>query len=165
MRKYRFVQKFVSRGIPHLYFRRKGYPLIALPGPLGSPEFILAWTAAYKGEPLPPASSLPGGVIAKRDQDPNTVQPLIGVYLLMLKGRVVYVGSSLHMPRRVAAHRSGCRPFDQVFYIPTKANQYEALERVLIKAINPEQNRAHRSFREQEIVNGTSEASTKELSR
>jgi hypothetical protein len=92
---------------------------------------------------LSPAA-LPGGVVAKHGQDPNAVQPLIGVYLLLLKGEIVYVGESLNMPKRVAEHRSNWRPFDQVFYIATKANEREALERVLIKAIDPSQNRAHR---------------------
>jgi hypothetical protein len=70
--------------------------------------------------------------MAKRGKDPNAVQPLIGVYLLLLRGRIVYVGSSLDMPKRVAGHRSNGRPFDQVFYIATLAIQREALERILI---------------------------------
>jgi hypothetical protein len=72
------------------------------------------------------------------------VQPLIGVYLLLLKGRIIYVGSSLNMPKRVDQHRGNGRPFDQAFYIATKANQREALERVLISAIDPPQNRIGR---------------------
>ena len=68
------------------------------------------------GELLAPASTLVGGVRAKRGVDPGTVQPLIGVYLLMLKGKVVYFGSSLHMPNRVAQHSTNGRPFDQVSF-------------------------------------------------
>ena len=49
------------------------------------------------------------------------------------------------MPKRVADHRGNGRPFDQVFYIATRANQREALERTLIRTINPPQNRMHRS--------------------
>jgi predicted GIY-YIG superfamily endonuclease len=82
-----------------------------------------------------------GGVAAKRGVDHNTVQPLIGVYLLMLKGRVVYIGASLNMPHRVADHRANGRPFDKVFHIATKANQYLELEATLIKAISRPQNR------------------------
>jgi hypothetical protein len=36
-------------------------------------------------------------------KNPNAVQPLIGVYLLMLKGKIVCVGESLNMPKRVFA--------------------------------------------------------------
>jgi hypothetical protein len=32
-------------------------------------------------------------------------QPLIGVYLLLLNDEVVYIGTSLNMPERVATHR------------------------------------------------------------
>ena len=118
---------------------------------IGSPEFVLAYTAALNAPPPPPPSSLPGGVVKHNGRDP---QPLIGVYLLLLRGRVSYVGSSLNMPKRVAEHRVNCRPFDQVFYIATKANQREALERVLIKAIDPHQNRMHRSngMKAQDVV-------------
>jgi hypothetical protein len=141
-----FVDKRYGRRRARHYFRRRGYRATALPGLPGSKEFMAAYAQALAEAslpPFPPPSSLPGGIMAKRGQDPNAVQPLIGVYLLLLEGRVVYVGSSLNMPRRVAEHRSNYRPFDQVFYIATVANQREALERVLIKAINPSQNRAH----------------------
>jgi predicted GIY-YIG superfamily endonuclease len=87
----------------------------------------------------PPIS--PDGISVAQDADPSTVQPLIGVYLLLLKGKVVYVGSSLNMPNRVARHRTNGRPFDQVFYIATTANQREALETTLIRAISPPQNK------------------------
>jgi hypothetical protein len=146
--RYRYVNGFVgSDGRVRFYFRRKGCRAVRLPGLIDSPEFVLAHTAALNEPlppPLPPLSSLPGGVVARRGgKNPNAVQSLIGVYMLLLKGRVVYVGSSLNMPKRVAEHRSNCRPFDQAFYIATIANQREALERVLIRAINPSQNRQH----------------------
>jgi hypothetical protein len=91
---------------------------------------------SWRSEP-PLTSALSGGIVASAD----TAQPLIGVYLLLLKGKISYVGSSLHMPRRVADHRSNGRPFDRVFYIATKANEREMLEATLIRAINPTQNR------------------------
>jgi hypothetical protein len=142
--RYRHVHSFIDRhGAPRLYFRRRGQPQTALPGPIGSPEFVLAYRAALK-EPAIMPSSLRGGVVARRNrQDPNALQPLIGVYLLLLKGRIVYVGSSLNMPKRVAERRSNGRPFDQAFYIATTAKQREALERTLIRAINPWQNHRH----------------------
>ena len=35
--------------------------------------------------------------------------------------------------------------FDEVFFIPTKANERERLERTLIRALHPSQNRVHRT--------------------
>src|SRR5215472_2424841 len=53
-------------------------------------------------------------VVRRGRGHPNAVQPLVGVYLLMARGRIVYVGSSLNMPARVAQHpansRGGPRP-------------------------------------------------------
>jgi hypothetical protein len=77
--------------------------------------------------------------IKRKDSDATT--PLIGVYLLMHEGKIVYVGSSLDMPQRVAGHRSNGRPFDRALYITTTAGEREALERILIHAIDPPQNR------------------------
>jgi len=68
-------------------------------------------------------------------------QPLVGVYLLLLNEEIVYVGASLEMPERVNAHRRNGRPFDRVVYIPTAADEREVLEQILIRAINPPQNR------------------------
>jgi len=114
--KYRYVQSFIDEvGKVRNYFRRPGYPRIALPDQIGSPEFIRAHAAALKSKRTPPRSALRGGV------ESSGAQPLIGVYLLMLRGKVVYVGSSLNMPKRVADHRSNGRPFDKAFYIATHA--------------------------------------------
>jgi hypothetical protein len=133
-----YVHSFTdARGKLRHTFRRKGHRQITLKGRPGSPAFMAAYEKAMAGTALPPASTLVGGIAG------NT--PLIGVYLLMLKGMVVYIGESLHMPNRVAAHRTNGRPFDQVFYIATRANQRAVLERSLINAMHPSQNRAHRS--------------------
>jgi hypothetical protein len=67
--------------------------------------------------------------------------PDVCVYLLMLNGKVVHIGLSLDRPVRVAAHRTNGRPFDQVFYIATEAHESIALEKTLIRAIKPRQNR------------------------
>src|SRR5262249_55186972 len=132
-KQFRYVQSFVdSEGTVRHYFRRRGYPRTTLPNVMGTPEFILTYTAALNKPPLVPASSLSSGVRVRRGWKPDTVQPLIGVYLLLRKGKVVYVGSSLNMPQRVADHQKNGRPFDQAFFIATKANQREALEQVLI---------------------------------
>ena len=148
-RKPAYVHRFVDRhGTPRLYFRRKGYRA-PLPGPLGSSRFLRAYAAALEAPVITP-STRPGGVIAKHNH------PLIGVYLLIRKGRIVYVGSSLTMPKRVAEHRTNGRVFDQAFYIATTAKQRETLERILIRELGPAQNRGHRlngSKTEHELAN------------
>jgi hypothetical protein len=144
---YPYVQKWVDHsGKPWLYFRRTGRPRIKLPGPLGSPEFVVAYTAALNEARRTGKVMRVRSRIQTQDGLPIAV-PLIGVYLLLLRGEVVYIGESMNMPERVAAHRNHGRPFDQVFYIATAANQRVALERILIKAIDPPQNRAHRGAR------------------
>jgi hypothetical protein len=145
--RYRYVQAFADKknGKVRFYFRRKGRPRMALPGPLGSLEFLAAYQSAL-AEPRIIPSALPGGIVRSRGRkDPNAVQPLIGVYLLMHRGKIVYAGESLNMPKRVAGHRTNGRPFDQVYYIATIANQRANLERILIRAINPPGNRALRN--------------------
>lgn len=148
-RRYRGVEANPNRhGRPRWYFRRNKATRIRLPDTYGSPLFEAAWRARWwlpPARPLaeaksPKPSTLRGGVAAKRGVDPNTVQPLIGVYLLMLKDKVVYIGESLQMPARVAAHRTNGRPFDKVFYIATKANERVELEATLIKAFAPTKN-------------------------
>jgi hypothetical protein len=147
----RYINHFNDRhGHARFYFRREGFPTATLPGRPWSPEFMTAYEEAMACKSETPKSplldsTLVGGVRAMGGVDPNTVQPQIGVYLLLLKGMVAYIGSSLKMPNRVADHRSNGRPFDQVFYIATRANERERLEVTLIKAIDPSQNRMHRS--------------------
>jgi hypothetical protein len=104
-------------------------------GEPNSPEFITSYHAA-QGSRFD-RLALPGGIRRSRTKrNPDAVQPLIGVYLLMLKGKIVYIGSSMTMPDRVAGHRSNGRPFDQVFFIATAANQREMLERIPVLELN-----------------------------
>ena len=105
---------------------------------------MTAYRAALDGMALS-TSLVTGEVRSKRGLDPDKVLPLTGVYLLMLKGKPVYIGSSLNMPNRVAEHRTNGRVFDQAYYIGTEANQRKQLEATLIKAINPSQNSVHRA--------------------
>ena len=60
---------------------------------------MIAYSEAMAGTALSLASRL-RAAFAER------TQPQVGVYLLMLRGRLVYIGSSLNMPNRVAQHRS-----------------------------------------------------------
>ena len=136
-KRYPYVQGWIDHrtGRPRFRFRRRGFPRVELPEQIGSPEFVLAHAAALNAPPAAPVSALRGGV------ERSGAQPLIGVYLLMLRGKVAYIGSSLNMPRRVAEHRANGRPFDKAFYIATEAREREALERLLIRTIKPQGNR------------------------
>jgi hypothetical protein len=50
--RYPYVQSFIdSTGAERRYFRRKGRPLVPLPGKIGSPEFLRAYEAALEGGP------------------------------------------------------------------------------------------------------------------
>jgi integrase len=51
-KRYPFVQHFIDKnGRARLYFRKPGFPRIPLPGPYGSPEFLVAYYAALAGKP------------------------------------------------------------------------------------------------------------------
>ena len=49
----KWVQAFTRHGKRRHYFRRRGYPRVALPGEPWSPEFMAAYAAALDGRPLP----------------------------------------------------------------------------------------------------------------
>jgi excinuclease UvrABC nuclease subunit len=68
--------------------------------------------------------------------------PEVGVYFLMLKKSVVYIGCSKNIRRRVLDHRQNGRVFDYVYAVETKEGEERDLERQLIAAVQPEQNRA-----------------------
>jgi hypothetical protein len=51
-KRYPWVKHYVDRnGRARLYFRKPGSPRIPLPGPYGSPEFLVAYYAALAGKP------------------------------------------------------------------------------------------------------------------
>jgi integrase len=63
----RYVQAWVDiEGRSHHYFRRRGSPRVRLPGPPGSPEFMIAYQAALASapEPIGASRSKPGSVNA-----------------------------------------------------------------------------------------------------
>lgn len=62
-----FVQRFLDRhGRLRFYFRKPGFPRVALPGPYGGPEFLAAYQAATDGKPLEigAAKTVPGTINA-----------------------------------------------------------------------------------------------------
>lgn len=59
------IQKFIDRhGRLRFYFRKPGYPRVALPGPYGGPEFLAAYHAATEGKPAPVGAgrTIPGSI-------------------------------------------------------------------------------------------------------
>jgi hypothetical protein len=66
--KLRYVKGFVDRqtGAVYHYFRRRGYPLVRLPGLPGSAEFMAAYQMALAGPALPIGikRSKPGSIAA-----------------------------------------------------------------------------------------------------
>lgn len=64
-----------------------------------------------------------------------------GVYFLLRKGRVVYVGQSTHIDARVADHRKAAwRVFDSFSYILCEKDQLNTLESLYIHLFLPEEN-------------------------
>jgi hypothetical protein len=132
-----YVNEFRDRhGRLRRYFRRPGQPAIPLPGEPGSSKFMKSYETALAGLP-PPAKAKKQLDHADRAQVP----PKVGVYLLFLGDELVYVGSSMNMPGRVAEHRSNGRPSDRAYFIATKMSERGDLERALIRALRPSQNR------------------------
>lgn len=63
-----------------------------------------------------------------------------GVYFLIRRGEVVYVGQSLDVLHRIARHRREGRIFDAYSVIECVPEQLDELERTYIKAFVPEDN-------------------------
>jgi hypothetical protein len=139
-KKYKYVQSFTDRHGTVRHYFRQGKLRIPLPGAPGSLAFLKVYEAALNNTKLPGKIVKPAKKLAENLVNGRT--PKMGVYLLMLDDRVVYVGTSLNMSGRVADHRQNGRPFDRVFYIGTSLTERHALEKILIRAIQPAQNRA-----------------------
>lgn len=135
----KYLQVWIDRhGRERRYFRRDGKS-IPLPSP-NSSQFQKAYDAAMNGNPVLLSGKRP--IKRKRyEKATDPIAPLVGVYLLFRAGRLVYIGSSLDMPKRVASHDANGRPFDEVHYIETSPSKREDVERELIRAFQPPQNR------------------------
>jgi hypothetical protein len=142
MKQYRYVEIIPSRhgnGKFSSYYRRitpLGSKRVPLPGPIGSPEWRAAYAAAAANAGNPVQQPR-----AKIERESKRIPPRIGVYLLMLDGEIVYVGTSRHMPTRVKAHRSNGRLFDRAYFIGAGETERYALETLLIRLLRPKQNR------------------------
>lgn len=67
---------------------------------------------------------------------------MCGVYFLIRDGKVVYVGQSVHISNRIAAHAQR-KQFDCWSWLPCEIEGLDALERAYINALMPEDNRDH----------------------
>ena len=144
----KYVNTYRDRlGKMRCYFKRGSHALVPLPDP-SSPDFESAYQETLKM--LAPEQN-PKPIVARILNSNKTKvglerqrarQSKSGVYLLMLENRIAYVGTSEDMVARVTAHRANGRPFDRAFYIPINGRDRHNLERILIAAIKPEQNRA-----------------------
>jgi len=66
-----------------------------------------------------------------------------GVYLLFNRARkIVYVGRSNYPPERIRSHRVNGRPFSHSAILPCSEEDSHWIEKALIEAMQPPQNRA-----------------------
>lgn len=142
----KYIQRFIDRhGKTRTYFRR-GALRVPLPS-VGSTAFNTAYSNALAASQGIPAPKQRRTRVTRNREFRDRIEawrygPPVGVYLLLLKGELVYVGTSRTMPERVADHRKNGREFDQVFYIETKEGERRALETLLIQRMRPTKNRA-----------------------
>lgn len=84
------------------------------------------------------------------DPVPLALPPrLCGVYLLTLRGRVVYVGQSVDVAARVSTHlHEREKGFDGVRFVPCDEDDLTRVENILIERYSPSLNRdpARKSF-------------------
>jgi hypothetical protein len=96
-----------------------------------------AWDAQVEAMAVDGAYSLKphDAIVAKATQTPRN-----GVYFLIDKGEIVYVGKSDHLLTRVAAHQSGEMDFDAVSYIAAEGVEQYRLEQLYIAKFKPKHN-------------------------
>jgi hypothetical protein len=145
-RRFQYVKRFKDRhGIDRWYFAYRDFPSVALPGPEGSRQFVEAYEAArvavFSGNDVKSMAEKRRREAVDLEIWGTRTVPKCGVYLLMQAGAVTYVGSSTDVRSRVMAHRQNGRPFDAVYAMETDEGSRLAIERMLIIALKPAQNR------------------------
>jgi hypothetical protein len=127
------------------YYRRPGCAAIPLPITIGSREFQDAYDAAVEQTKVNinrrrNAGLAPSAAARMREAVIGTMADS-GVYLLVRRGRVTYVGTSKNCGGRIAEHRQNGRQFDKAFYIFAEGTEREWLEALLIRQLDPEENK------------------------
>lgn len=70
-----------------------------------------------------------------------------GIYFLVKKGRVVYIGQSINILGRIDQHKYHGKQFDQIFFLPVPKSKLNEVERAFIKKLKPsEQGVMYESF-------------------
>jgi hypothetical protein len=67
--------------------------------------------------------------------------PLCGIYFLIKDNEIVYVGQSIHIPRRLKTHKRDQKSFDKVFFVECKRKELDCLERKYIRKFVPKLNK------------------------
>lgn len=84
--RYPYVKIYRDRhGKERIYYRRPGYPTVALPGPYGSPEFVSAWQTAFTGQKVP----------KKANAETKSLSDLIDIYRLSSDYLALQEGSQI----------------------------------------------------------------------
>lgn len=90
------------------------------------------------------------------------VQPVSGIYFLSRGGAIVYIGQSMNIYSRIAAHEKD-KEFDSACYFHCAREDMDDIERTLIQSFQPEYNKVHNDmFRFHE---GRGESKVKEAIR
>lgn len=71
----------------------------------------------------------------------NVPPKISGIYFLILNNRVVYVGQSVDIHRRVMQHRDDKKPFDEILFKEFPVEQLNEREAYYIDYYNPPQNK------------------------
>lgn len=99
--------------------------------------------------------------VSLRELPPETRPRFVGIYFLISKGVVVYVGKSTDIEQRMIAHwsaRNSKNPrtrmrFDEARWLPVDEQDLTAYEGAILRSLAPRYNRiAHPSKRDSEIV-------------
>mgnify|MGYP003124676236 CR=1 FL=1 len=123
-----------------------------------------------KGVPFPDLTVLadPGGIgtPAERERVPECIRTLWeslrvapvsripGVYFLISKGEVVYVGQSVNVYSRITSHKSRdeYKRYDEALFLPVPKSDLNDLEVALIHALKPRYNRKSMTKVEPDII-------------
>lgn len=84
-------------------------------------------------------------ICGEREAIPVSPEPQkVGVYFLLWKGEVVYVGQSVNVDARVSLHRDEKRKrFDSAVFIPFREQELDYYESAFMNAIRPKYNKTY----------------------